>query len=138
MNTKIEQITEVTMPIKNKPTLGHTVCTECGETATVHQQSRGNFLYTRGCDCKYRNSTGAVFQTRLWHDTEWVLGASPQPPSNLQKIEQIGDSSTLEFGSAVQEVSEATSGSDSEQSWLPPALSIIAITVALLLSGGRR
>lgn len=69
----------------NNPALGTIPCETCHQTATVHQQARGKsrFLYTRGCDCKYNASTGAVRQARLWFETAWYEGANPSKPPNV-------------------------------------------------------
>ena len=42
---------------------GYVTCSECGERASVHQQTRGSgrLLYSRG-SCKFRNSPGRAFQ----------------------------------------------------------------------------
>ena len=55
------------MPVRNNPILGYTICSECEEPATVHQQSRGSgrFFYTRGCDKNDPLSLCASFILRI-------------------------------------------------------------------------
>lgn len=126
------------MPIRNNPTLGQTICSECGEVATVHQQSRGSggYLYTRGCNCKYRNSTGSIFQTRLWNETEWLPDAEPEMPLNLED-----DCSTDEADAGNgprAETGESHNENASSKRWIVAGLSILGCVALFVLSGGRR
>ena len=143
------------MPVKDNPTLGHTLCSECEEVATVHQQTRGagRFLYTRGCNCKYRNSTGSVFQTRLWRETDWLPDTDPIRPPNVEELGEVaaaeqpplepepviepgGDESTCTLDPDA-ELAEGEED-DSVNGWLVTGLSILAGVAAFILTGGRR
>ena len=141
------------MPVRNNPILGHTICSECEETATVHQQSRGagRYLYTRGCDCKYRNSTGKVFQTRLWRETDWLPDANPIRPPNVGPAEVAPEQPPIRSGATIEpDGDDLTSPSDgaveltevgedeSISGWLVAGLSLLAGAALFLLSGGRR
>lgn len=73
------------MATVNNPKLGDLTCSTCGQAATVHQSSRGKgrWLYTRGCECKCRQSSGATFQNDIWKRATWLDGAKPIKPSNI-------------------------------------------------------
>lgn len=73
------------MPRVNNPVMGHITCSTCGQRATVHQTSRGKgrYLYSKGCECKARQSAGATFQAELWRGTEWLPGVEPIRPPNV-------------------------------------------------------
>ncbi len=127
------------MPVRNNPILGYTICSECEEPATVHQQSRGSgrFLYTRGCDCKYRNSTGKVFQTRLWYSTDWVPGADPVKPPNLAEPPEVTPEprERIEPDVVADEVDEAEDD-ESVSGWLVTGISLLVGAAMFLVSGG--
>jgi hypothetical protein len=104
--------------VRNNPILGYVTCNECGLRASVHQQVRGagRLLYTRGCDCKYRNSPGTVFQARLWRESEWLEGAAPQP-GHLD----VAKSTDAAFS---PEGSETRARSSSAKRWVVASLGI--------------
>ena len=124
------------MPVRDNPTLGQTICSECEEPATVHQQSRGagRYLYTRGCDCKYRNSTGKIFQTRLWLETDWLGEIEPIKPPNVQVLnEPISDSNEQE-GSCSESIQE----DDNSKGWLAAGITILVGVALAIVTGGRK
>ncbi|MBC54108.1 MAG: hypothetical protein CMQ34_09790 [Gammaproteobacteria bacterium] len=76
------------MATQNKAVLGYIQCADCGERGSVHAAAgRRNQLYKRcGCGCDQRN--GAVVQSRLWYETEWLDGMKPEKaPAQVQAPE---------------------------------------------------
>lgn len=72
------------MAVKNNPVLGVVAC-DCGESATVHQTTRGKgrFLYTRCPKCGVDQRTGPAVQKKLWANTVWRDGVEKVKPPGV-------------------------------------------------------
>jgi len=77
------------MAIVNREVRGYRLCGICGKRGSVHlARGRRRSLYQRNCDCGCQQGNGAVFQSMLWYETEWLEGLKPEyPPANAMDSE---------------------------------------------------
>jgi len=85
------------MAVKNNPVLGTIAC-DCGDTATVHQTSRGKgrFFYTRCPKCGVDQRTGPAVQKRLWEKTDWREGVEKVKPPGIDASDDWQPPTTIE------------------------------------------
>ncbi len=72
-------------PVKPKPKnpkLGEIDCDLCGRVSSVKQNAK-NYFYVGCPSCGVDMRKGALLQTRLYKETQWLAGVTPNLPPNL-------------------------------------------------------
>lgn len=128
------------MAVKNRPVIGQVKCFSpgCNEIATVHQVENGNrkgFLYTRCPACKCSQSTGDIFQSYLWENTDFREGV--EFINDKRPGEPGGEPETIDQGEPGEPETDETAQPEPE-SGVWGVVAFIGLGIAAALIGAAR